>query len=121
MARRKLERPHLVVAPELPPPEPDIESAVGVLLPPAPPAPALDAPPKLPAPAPSTAAPNRTANLSASIDAAIRDRIDAIAYEQKLGKTAIVEGALSMLFEGRTNAQVADELRARGHAFRRRS
>ena len=94
---------------------PDVSAALTVLD-----APAPQKPPATPlaGPAPSV---GRTANLSASIDAAVRDRIDAIAYEQKLGKTAIVEGALAMLFEGRTNSEIADVLRERGHGFRRRS
>jgi hypothetical protein len=79
-------------------------------------------PPTLAAPVtPATKPANRTANLSTSIAAELRDRIDAIAYEQKLGKTAIVEGALSLLLEGRTNAEIADALRARGQAFKRRT
>lgn len=84
--------------------------------------PVLDAP-KAPAPAPSTAVkpPHRTANLSVSVTIELRDRIDAVAYEQKLGKTAIVEGALAALFEGRTNAEIADALREGGHGFKRRT
>ncbi len=74
---------------------------------------------KVPAP---TSEPIRvTANLSVSIASAMRDRIDALAYEQKLGKTAIVEGALSALFENRTNEQIAKLLRDNGQGFRRRS